>query len=211
MEIKRIVLGPFETNTYIIYSKETKESIIIDPSFFSEDVISFIDKLGLNVKAILLTHAHIDHTAGILKIKEKVPNLKVYMSEKEQKTLIDEKYNLSYLFSEIETCKKVDIFLKDNDILCFCETKFKVIETPGHTLGSVCYYLESEKILFTGDTLFYRTIGRSDFPGGNSKELIDSIKNKLFSLDNNIYVMPGHGMITSIGAERKYNPFLRGI
>lgn len=211
MKIKKVNLGPFKTNTYIVYDKKINESIIIDPSFDIECVLDFIRHLKSNITAILLTHAHIDHTVGIVEIKKYFPHVKIYMGQNEQLTLSNEVFNLSYLFKDIVTCKKADILLKDNDEVSFCGVKLKIIETPGHTSGSICYYIESQKILFTGDTLFHNTIGRFDLPGGNQKKLVNSIKNKLFKLDYYTIVMPGHGSSTFIGYEYENNPFLRGI
>lgn len=210
MKIEKVILGPLQNNTYIIYFENINEFVVIDPSFDIENILSEIKKSNIKIKAILLTHAHIDHIAGVLKIKESFPDSKVYMGEKEQKTLLNSNFNLSYLFPGTLIYDKVDFLLKDGEKLNFGNVEFEIITTPGHTIGSICYYIKSENILFTGDTLFYKTIGRSDFPGGNFIQLVNSIVNRLFTLPDNTDVMPGHGVTTSIKFERENNQFVRG-
>lgn len=198
--IKKITTGPFDTNTYIISNKDN-DCIIIDPTLDFELTAKKI-KEKYNVIAILLTHGHLDHVDGI-----KYFNVPVYIYKDEQEFINNDKLSLYYQFNiNIPKFKNDFILLNNNFEFKIKEFKFKVIHTPGHTKGSVCYLYDNN--LFTGDTLFNMGIGRFDFPTGNYDKLIESIKNICNIFNDDIIIYPGHGNTTNIGFERKNNPYL---
>lgn len=205
--IESMELGWVATNVYIVYNKNTKECIVIDPAAKPEKIESFIEENQLKPIAILLTHAHADHILALDEIRNKY-NIKAYMCEKEEDIIGDSDNNAAkYLFrKDIKT--RADILVKDEQILELLDVKIKVIETPGHTHGSVCYYIEEERVIFTGDTLFRHSYGRYDLYSGSFVELQKSIKDKLFLLDDDIIVYPGHMGVSTMGYEKKFNPIL---
>ncbi len=205
--IESMELGWVATNVYIVYNKDTKECIVIDPAAKPEKIESFIEENQLKPIAILLTHAHADHILALDEIRNKY-NIKAYMCEKEEDIIGDSDNNAAkYLFrKDIKT--RADILVKDGQILELLDVKIKVIETPGHTHGSVCYYIEEERVIFTGDTLFRHSYGRYDLYSGSFVELQKSIKDKLFLLDDDIIVYPGHMGVSTMGYEKKFNPIL---
>lgn len=205
--IESMELGWVATNVYIVYNKDTKECIVIDPAAKPEKIESFIEENQLKPIAILLTHAHADHILALDEIRNKY-NIKAYMCEKEEDIIGDSDNNAAkYLFrKDIKT--RADILVKDGQILELLDVKIKVIETPGHTHGSVCYYIEEERVIFTGDTLFRHSYGRYDLYSGSFIELQKSIKDKLFLLDDDIIVYPGHMGVSTMGYEKKFNPIL---
>lgn len=199
MEIKTILAGNYEENCYILLDENSKDCAVIDPGGNSRIIISEIDKLKGNVKFILLTHGHSDHTGAVAQVRDKF-NCPVYISEKDYEYI---KSNVD-IFGRPE--ENGDKFLKEGDLLSFGSTSIKCIETPGHTPGGLCFLIENE--LFTGDTLFYGSIGRTDFVGGDYAALIKGIEEKLLILPDNTVVYPGHGPKSSIGFERANNPYL---
>lgn len=206
MKIEKFVLGSLGTNSYLIINEETKEVIIVDPATCPEYVVSHVKSNGYIPKAIFLTHGHFDHVMGIDGwVKEF--GIPVYLHEDEKKVLEDPELNLSGVFGSNYSYSDVKC-LKDGQDLEAAGFKFKVIHTPGHTCGGCCYYCEEEDILISGDTLFYQSVGRSDFPTGSMGTLVRSIKEKLFCLPEDVMVYPGHHDLTCIGDEKKYNPFV---
>ena len=206
MKIEKFVLGSMATNCYLIVNEETKELVIIDPATCPDYVVSHIKSNGYIPKAIFLTHSHFDHVMGIDGwVKEF--DIPVYLHEEEKKLLSDPELNLSGLFGTSYSYSDVQC-LKDGQQLTIAGLTFKVIHTPGHTCGGCCYYCEEEGILISGDTLFYQSVGRSDFPTGSMGTLVRSIKEKLFCLPDDVIVYPGHDDATCIGDEKKYNPFV---
>lgn len=197
-------LGPVETNCYIVFDDEEKKAVIIDPADEADILISGLEELGTSLCAILLTHGHFDHIQAVPAIKEKF-KVPVYVHCADEELLKDPAmFGLS----------SVKIFLKDDDVrlyggetLDFPGMSFKVIHTPGHTKGSVSYYLEDPGILFSGDTLFCHSWGRTDFPGGSEKEIFKSIKEKLLPLPEETLVLPGHNSETTIKEERRVHRF----
>ncbi len=206
MKIEKFVLGSMATNCYLIVNEETKELVIIDPATCPDYVVSHIKSNGYIPKAIFLTHSHFDHVMGIDGwVKEF--DIPVYLHEEEKKLLSDPELNLSGLFGTSYSYSDVQC-LKDGQQLTIAGLTFKVIHTPGHTCGGCCYYCEEEGILISGDTLFYQSVGRSDFPTGSMGTLVRSIKEKLFCLPDDVIVYPGHDDATCIADEKKYNPFV---
>lgn len=199
MRIDVIPAGSYMTNCYIIIDEETNESIVVDPGDDAKLLLDTFNKTGSKLKFILLTHGHKDHTASIPEFRKKY-NVDVYINEKDSE-LIEK--NKEMFGDKDENGNK---FVKEGDILSFGNVKVKCIETPGHTPGGMSYLIEHS--LFTGDTLFNNSIGRTDFPGGDYTEIIYSIINKIMSLSDDVKVFPGHGPQTTVGYERSTNPFL---
>jgi hydroxyacylglutathione hydrolase len=201
LNINQLVLGMFRTNCYIVYN-DNKEAIVIDPGDNYSKIKDTCISLELIPKAILLTHGHFDHIGAAKKLSEAY-GINIYAFEEEKEVLESSAYNLSEVFG-VGIAIKVNNFLKDSDIINLCGFKFKVIHTPGHTKGSCCYYLEEYSALFSGDTLFCESHGRTDFPTGSESTIIKSITEKLFKLPMDTKVFPGHNDATTIGDEIKW-------
>lgn len=207
VKIGRMVLGSMQTNCYFIYEEEEKRAIVVDPADAGEKIYEALTRNGFTVEAILLTHSHGDHIWGVSALK-KAAGVKVYALDKEKDLLESTRLNLSELLGRPCTVE-ADAFFTDGQKVSMGGMEFTVISTPGHTSGSCCYYFESSKILVSGDTLFYESTGRCDFPTGSTREIVASIKEKLFVLPEDTQVYSGHGDITTIGHEKKYNPFVQ--
>lgn len=206
MRIKCMVVSAMEENCYIVGDEDTKEGIIIDPGAEGDSILEFVEKEGINIKAIVLTHSHFDHIGAVNQIKNKLC-VDVLCSAEEKQVAESAIYNLSANFG-MPFSIKIDKTLVDGEEYSFGSLKFKTILTPGHTIGGACFYFENEGVLFSGDTLFRMSVGRSDFPLGDGEELINSIKNKLFELPDYVQVFPGHGDVTTIGYEKEYNMYV---
>ena len=188
MEIKLEVVGNLQENTYFVIEEQTKDSIIIDPGAESDRLISIIEKENLNLKCIILTHAHFDHIGACKHIKEKF-DCPLAIGKGEEILLENDENNLSKVYGN-SIKLKADKYLEDNDILNFGNLSFKIIQTPGHTPGGICLYFEKEDVIFTGDTLFYGSVGRTDLPFGDFNTLANSLK-KLKNLPDNTTVFQG--------------------
>ena len=200
MEIKKFVSGLLETNSYLIIDEKNKKAALIDPAKGSKDkILSFLEKNDLSLEAILITHSHFDHIGDVRSLQEKTKAC-VYIHKEDEKNLEKPGADGIAPFEEIEGAK-ADKNVKENDLIEIGDLKIEVIHTPGHTPGGVCYYLEKEKILFSGDTLFSGTIGNLSFPTCSEKDMWISLK-KLSSLPVDTIVYPGHGEKTSIGKEK---------
>ena len=198
MIIKAIPAGIYDANCYIVMDEKTKDAVVLDPGGDGEMLERAIKDMKANVKSILLTHGHMDHVGGVEYLSDKL-NVPFYISK------IDEEYmeKDNYVFGSI---RNANGYLEDGNALSFGSLNIKVIATPGHTKGGLCFLIEDK--LFTGDTLFQGSIGRTDFIGGSFPEIIDSIKTKLLPLGDEIEVYPGHGPKSSIGYEKGYNMYL---
>lgn len=210
MKIMYMVLGPFMTNTYILYNEGTMEGLVVDPSFSPEHYIKAISEKKIHLRSIFLTHGHVDHMAGMNELRKAFPAAKMYMDKRDQPFLRDPEKNLSYMFPVPTLVDDADVWVKDGDEIETCGYTFQVIDTAGHTPGGISFYMKKEGLVFTGDSLFQGSIGRTDFPGGSLKELTGTIKKNLFSLPDSTVVLSGHGEQTTIGQEKKTNPFLTG-
>lgn len=210
MKIMYMVLGPFMTNTYILYNEETMEGLVVDPSFTPDHYIKAIQDKKIRLLSIFLTHAHVDHMAGMNELRRAFPDAKMYMDKRDRPFLQDAERNLSSMFPVPTLVDDADVWVKDGDEIETCGYTFRVIDTAGHTPGGISFYLQKEGIVFTGDSLFQGSIGRTDFPGGSMKELTGSIKKNLFFLPDSTVVLSGHGNQTTIGEEKRSNPFLTG-
>ncbi len=199
MRLETFVLGMVETNTYVIIQEETKEALVIDPADTPSKFVDYFEKEGLELKGILLTHGHFDHIMGVNALQEKY-GAPIYATDAEDVLLTDPRMNASIQVGKQIKVEKTNS-VKDGEVLELAGFQIKVITTPGHTIGGCCYYFESEKKVFTGDTLFCRDIGRTDLPTGSYATLIQSIREKLLILPKEVVVYPGHMMTTMIGDE----------
>lgn len=206
MKVKVEIVGEMKENTYFAIEDNTNYAIIVDPGDDGDKLISIIEKENINLRYIVLTHAHFDHIGACEKIRQKF-NVPIVICAGEEVLLGNSKNNLSNMIGKTIEIKE-DIVLKDNDIFKFGEKLyFNVIKTPGHTPGGMCIYFKEDNILFSGDTLFYGSVGRTDFPYGNSSDLIKSLE-KLKQLPDDTVVYPGHGDKTTIGIEKNINPYM---
>jgi hydroxyacylglutathione hydrolase len=205
MEIDTVVVGPFQVNCYLVWSQADKVGVIIDPGDEDELILSRISRHGFRPEAILLTHGHADHIAAVETIKNKY-NIPLYAGIGEEELLSSPESNISALFGFHVTCPPADRLLADSEVLSFGSLKFTVFSTPGHSPGGVCYF--AGNYLFCGDTLFAGSIGRTDLRGGNLDQLIRSIERNILTLPDEIVCYPGHGPATTVGQERRTNPFL---
>lgn len=205
LKIGQMVVGYVQTNVYFVYDEEAKKAIVFDPASDGEGIYKKITDNGITISAICLTHGHFDHIWGVKALKE-LSGVKVYAYEEEDALLRNPEINVSAQTGR--PCSiEADVLLKDGQDVEIDGLKFNVIYTPGHTHGSCCYYFEEDKILISGDTLFYGSCGRTDLPTGNGGELDRSLK-KLMELPEDVKVYPGHGDSSNIGFERENNPFV---
>ena len=210
MKIDCLILGAFETNCYVLRdSAEVTDSLIIDPGLEAEKLIDFLEARKLNPLAVILTHGHADHIAGVSLLRESVQDIKVYVHKHDAKMLTESNRNLSAFAGEPISAGPADVLLQDGDIIEQAGIKLQVLHTPGHTPGGICLYSDRDGIVFTDDTLFAESIGRTDFPGGSMSQLLKSIERKLLTLPEQTKVYPGHGPVTTISHEKAHNPFLR--
>lgn len=207
MEIKRLVLGIVRTNCYIAYTKDTKKAVIIDPAADSSRIIEEIAALGVTPEAVLLTHGHFDHMLAADSLRKRY-GIPVCVLAEDGELLMNPALNCSEQFLHMSYAISADELLTDGQVLTVLDGRLKVIATPGHTAGSCCYYAKEDNILFSGDTLFQESIGRTDLPTGQAAQLSRSIKEKLYVLPENTLVLSGHGMETTIGEEKQYNPYV---
>jgi glyoxylase-like metal-dependent hydrolase (beta-lactamase superfamily II) len=209
MEIKRLYLGDLQTNCYLVVHSETKDVVIIDPASNNDGKITqVIEENALNPIAILITHGHFDHVGAVNQLKQSY-DLPVYVSEIENQIMKDSQRNLSEPFMHSAMTASGDHIIKHGEELRIGEFVFKCIEVPGHTEESICFYMPAEGVLFSGDTLFHNSIGRTDFFNGPSNTLINEIKEKLMILPGETVVYPGHGFSTTIEDEMKDNYYLK--
>lgn len=206
MVIENLVLGPVSTNCYFIINEETKETIIVDPADKPERISAKISGEQLMPVAILLTHGHFDHIMAVEELG-KMYSIPYYIHEQEVDLLESPKLNGAFMVRSNISAKRDKVF-SDKEVLTLGGINFEVIHTPGHTAGSSCFYLSEEKAVFSGDTLFFESVGRTDLPTGNHVVILNSLHEKLFELPEETKVYPGHGMTTTIGHEKINNPFL---
>ena len=203
MEIIRMTVGDLSTNCYIVYDEESKDGMVVDPGGDGGFIVNKVKSLGINLKYIVFTHVHFDHILGYHEVKNAFSDAELLVSINDAPALSDETKSLmAYSGKKFEKIEKYTT-VKENDIINFGKYTFRVLETPGHTEGSVCLY--GNNVLISGDTLFNGSIGRWDFPGGSLKKEVDSITSKLFKLPEQTVVYPGHGDHTTIGYEIKNN------
>ena len=203
--VKNFEVGPIMTNCYFLVNEDLRQLIVIDPGGDAGMLVKSIESMGRQPVAILLTHGHFDHAAGADEIAKRF-DIQVYAHEAEKETLENPRYNLGAMGGESKAYH-ADIFLKDGQILNLAGFEIEVLHTPGHTPGGISFYLKEQKILFSGDSLFCQSIGRTDFPNGSASQLIRSVSEKLLTLPDDVQVFAGHEQTTTIGFEKKHNPF----
>jgi len=211
VKLEKFVFNPFQVNTYVL-SDGSGQGYIIDPACYDENekkiLISYVKNNGLTIKAIINTHCHVDHILGVEYVREQL-NTTFFCSEEEQ-FLIDNSVAQGEFFGlTVKRPVKPDRYISEKSKLDINGKEIKIIHVPGHSPGSLCFFLEDEKKLFSGDALFSGSIGRTDLPGGNYQLLVNGIRDKLLSMQDDIEVFPGHGPSTSVGNEKLTNPFLQ--
>ncbi len=205
MEVTVMTVGPVCTNCYIVNQEGNTSCVVIDPGDEAEKIADYIRRKGLKMEGVLLTHGHFDHITGVSKLVSLLGG-KVYAYEEEKKLLEDPGLNGSAMMG-YEAALEPEVLVKESQVISIAGLEFRVIYTPGHTKGSCCYYAEKEKVLFSGDTVFLESVGRTDFPTGNSRELLDSVRNKVLTLPDDVKIYPGHGPETTVAYETANNPY----
>lgn len=207
MKITSMPTGELGVNTYLAVDEETNKGFIVDPGGYSPKLTKMVQDEGIDIEYIILTHGHSDHICGVNEHLDDFPNAKVIANINEKPMLENAGLNMSNSFGGPQTVK-ADMLVDDGDELDVGSLKLKFIYTPGHTPGGMCVYIASENILFSGDTLFRQSIGRTDFPGGSFQALAEAVHDKLFVLPDETNVLPGHMGLTTIGFEKENNPFV---
>ncbi|MGN0702319.1 MAG: MBL fold metallo-hydrolase [Lentihominibacter sp.] len=207
MQVYNIPCGAIGTNTYLVYDENTNKGFLVDPGAYSSGISEKIRELGIDIQYILLTHGHADHIMGIEGFREDFPGLKVMAHSAEKEMLGDSVLNMSVDFGNPVTVK-ADKYVEDGDELAVGGIRMRFLHTPGHSPGGMCIYIPQENTLFSGDTLFQNSVGRTDFPGCSFKDLTKSIHEKLWTLPEETQVFPGHMGPTNIGYEKGHNPFV---
>lgn len=207
MRITNLPSGALQANTYLAVDEKTNEGFIVDPGGYNKVLTKEVRDNDVIIKYIILTHGHSDHICGVNEHKAEFPDAKIVAYKDEEAMLENPNLNQSPGFG-VPYSTKADILVSDGDELKVGDVTLKFIHTPGHTEGGMCIYVKEAKALFSGDTLFRQSIGRTDFPGGSYKEIMDSIRKKLFLLPDDTNVFPGHMGMTSIGFEKENNPFV---
>lgn len=209
MKIDRLILGAYQTNCYILRENEAaKDCLIIDTGLEGGELVDFLRRHKLN-PVVVLTHGHADHITGLVALRSRFPDIKVYIHKLDAEMLTGAKDNLSAMAGVLFSSEPADFTLEEGDVIEQANIKLDVLHTPGHTLGGICLYSKADGIIFVGDTLFADSVGRTDMPGGSTTQLIKSIKEKLCILPDETVVYPGHGPVTTIAQEKANNPFLR--
>ncbi len=209
MNILFFPLGDIGANCYVLTDEATKQAAVIDPGIPSDEVNDAL--VGYELKYILLTHGHFDHIFGSDSLKQLYPDARLCIHKNDEICLNNREYNLiGEDYSGTLPVMTADIALNDGDVLDFADIKLRVLHTPGHSEGSVCFVDENNKLIFSGDTLFCLTVGRTDFIGGSFEKMMESVK-KLSLFDDEFAVYPGHNRSTTIGFERKRNRYMRKL
>lgn len=210
MQIDTLSLGDFEANCYIVRSKaESTKCLVIDPGLEAEPLLQFLQNRKYRPEWIFLTHGHVDHIGGVEAIRRLWPDVQAAIHEDDAQMLGDPTLNLSVLAGRMVQARRAELILNSQtDTFKAADMTFSVMHTPGHTRGGLCLYSVKDDILFSGDTLFCGSVGRSDFPGGSHAQLIKMIQTKLLVLPKKTVVYSGHGPVTTIGDELETNPFL---
>lgn len=199
MQIKKLVLGVYQENAYILIDENSREALIVDPGDEGDSLVKYLRGLNLELKAILLTHGHVDHVGAVDAVRDAF-SVPVYISELDMKYIEQRKMAFGKM-------RRADFFLKEGEEFYFAGKRIDIIETPGHSKGSLSFFIEG--MLFSGDVLFQNSVGRTDLPGGNMEELLFSIKEKLMKLPGETRVFPGHGPETTLAIEKSFNGYLK--
>lgn len=205
LKMKTFVVGPLGVNCYILYDEKHRVGVAIDPGGDGEMLWRFLENKAIKLLAILNTHAHADHIGAVDFLRNKT-GARFYIHKADASMLADSTLNLSAFMGRPVVTRPADVLLHDGEVLNFDDIKFTVLHTPGHSPGGVCYLMEDR--IFSGDTLFAGSVGRTDFPGASMEELLHSLREKIMGLPENLLVYCGHGPSTSVGYEKQYNPYL---
>ena len=203
-------VGMLQCNCSIFGDEESHEAIVIDPGDNIDEILAILEKHALRVKSIVITHAHIDHIGGAAKLKA-ATGAPILMNANDQELYDHLDVQASWLGMEPPTRTAIDDAARDGDVLALGPAEFRVLHTPGHTQGSISLWIPADNKLIAGDTLFRDSIGRTDLPGGNPRQILRSIEDKLLQLPEETVVVPGHGANTTIGREKERNPFLQSL
>lgn len=210
MKIECLILGLYETNCYILRrDKNAEDCLIIDAGLDCEPLVNYLQQHKLNPASLVLTHGHIDHIGGIDTLREKFPDIKVYIHQLDADMLEEPLSNLSAMTGATFITAPADVTIDDGDVIESAGVKLQVLHTPGHTHGGISLYSAEFGVVFSGDALFADSVGRTDFPGGSMTQLISGIKDKLLTLPDETKVYPGHGPETTIAREKAHNQYLR--
>jgi len=204
--LETLVVGALAVNCYIVGCEATHEAAVIDPGDEAGRIVATLNKKGLKLKYIILTHAHFDHS-GAAKELQHTTSAQVLVHEKDATLLMNTQAQAALFGMKVNPAPKPDKFIKEGDVVKVGTIEMKVIDTPGHTQGGISLYMPAEHVVFTGDTLFWGSIGRTDLPGGDQKTILHSLKQKLGRLPDHTKVYSGHGDETEIGFEKRENPF----
>lgn len=204
MIVECLTVGPLMENCYILGDEKSKKSAVIDPGDEPERIVEKLKKKRLNCEYILLTHAHVDHVSGIKGVVE-ATGARVYIHKNDAFMLKAAPVQALAFGMKPFMPPKIEKYLEDGEVIEFGDLKVKIIHTPGHSSGGICFLVEN--CIFVGDTIFQGSIGRTDLPGGNYNELINSVETKIWTLPDDTIIYPGHGPETTVGYEKKYNPF----
>ncbi|MGN0733455.1 MAG: MBL fold metallo-hydrolase [Emergencia sp.] len=205
MTVKKFITGPVQANTYLVYD-DTKDGFVVDPGAYNAQLNQMIEQEGINLKYIVLTHGHADHIGGVESVLKLCPDAKIIAHKLEEEMLTKPELNISVEIYGKPIIIKTDIFVDDMDSVKCGNMELVFMHTPGHSVGGMCILCDG--CIFSGDTLFRASIGRTDFEGGSFPQIIKSIKEKLFVFPDNTLVYPGHMSETTIGYEKEYNPFV---
>lgn len=210
IKINSIRVSVFSTNCYLVQNTESREGFLIDPGDYEEKILALLQEKEVKLSAIYLTHGHLDHMMAAERIRREY-EVPVYCHEAEIAVLADPAMNLTSRFLRRPYVPEGVQGLKDGEEFTVAGVRVRVLHTPGHTPGGCCYYLPEEGVLFSGDTLFYRSIGNTEFPGGSMGALVRSVREKLYVLPEETVVYAGHGEETDIGSEKQENPFVPAV
>jgi glyoxylase-like metal-dependent hydrolase (beta-lactamase superfamily II) len=203
---KGLMVGLLEVNCYVLGDEETKEAVVIDPGGNEEDILEVLNYHQLKLKTIIDTHGHFDHVDANQPLKE-ATGAKIAIHKLDASMLSRPSAEAMFFTGNRLRLSEADIILNEGDVLTFGNYRLKVLHTPGHTPGHISLVLEDSTLVYVGDLLFQGSIGRTDFPGGSFDDLINAVRTKIFPLGDNFTVFPGHGPVTTVGQEKKYNPF----
>lgn len=208
MNVRNMPSGMLMVNTYLVIDENTKKGFIVDPGGFDKKLCSVVEQSGISLEYIILTHGHVDHIGGVEDYRKKFPQIKVIAAKAELEMLKNPDFNMSNMMGMSPVSLVPDITVVEGDCISVGDIDIRFVMTPGHSPGGMCIIIDKEKVVFSGDTLFAQSIGRTDFPGCSFEKLINSIKERLFVLDDDTVVYPGHMNSTSIGFEKRHNPFV---
>lgn len=207
MKIETLVLGPVSANCYIVTDEETDRTAVIDCGEYTAELEEVLD--GKNLEYIMLTHGHADHILGVYELKKHFPDAKIVIHKLDAPCLANSLLSLGdEILPDAQRAVEADITVDEGDVIELGNLRFTVWHTPGHTLGGVCYFVESERTFFTGDTLFCLTVGRTDLYGGNDDDMYNSVK-RFYDLDGEYDIYPGHNRATTLEYEKRRNRYMR--